>query len=554
MLDPNEQIVLKAAVSYKKNKGTLTVTSKRVGWAAIGAKAFSISVPFANIKAQMQSLPNAAKVMLKLTTTSTDSNSPADNNYTFEFSGPKALQERDAFKDLITQNLTRIRGSSPSTPSNTASPATTPAPSPLPAPVLGGLPGGLSSEIQARLSLLSKNKELQSLHQELVMTTKTVTEAEFWESPYVKRIRQQQLKKDQAVAEGQQKGRSSQMVNLLPGTQEGADVKYTLTSQNIHDIFAQYPSVKRGYDVNVPDKLSEEQFWKRFLASQFFHRSRAGIRATTVPKDDLFDKCMAEEDEENTSVPKSLNATNIHRLIDLASTEEDHVHGGNSPDLTMVPGRTAQSLPLIRRFNRHAMQNKIENEILIEDLEAPEPPNKIVLDIQDTRRYFESQSGGAAANVLESKDSMEVLKDFAQKAMEWQPDITQRLIGKTPAERVMHELTGVIRKKLTRARAKESDAKLPVSIQHKLTAYQSATNEILRHFWASAEPNYRADKNARMVEALRKQQEKARELLALAGPEDNERMIGPVTRAVDKALAEGRKKVLQKKIAPGVAR
>lgn len=50
------------------------------------------------------------------------------------------------------------------------------------------------------------------------------------------------MKKDAASKEGQQKGKSSKMVELRPGQQEGSDVKYTLTSQIIHDIFAQFPS------------------------------------------------------------------------------------------------------------------------------------------------------------------------------------------------------------------------------------------------------------------------------------------------------------------------
>jgi transcription initiation factor TFIIH subunit 1 len=36
----------------------------------------------------------------------------------------------------------------------------------------------------------------------------------------------------------------------------------------------------------------------------------------------------------------------------------------------------------------------VEKAILIEDLVEVPPSEKIILDIQDTRRYFESQSGG----------------------------------------------------------------------------------------------------------------------------------------------------------------
>lgn len=43
--------------------------------------------------------------------------------------------------------------------------------------------------------------------------------------------------------------------------------------------------------------MTEQNFWKRFLASQFFHRSRTGGRSQTTPYDDIFDRCLQEEDD-----------------------------------------------------------------------------------------------------------------------------------------------------------------------------------------------------------------------------------------------------------------
>ena len=40
--------------------------------------------------------------------------------------------------------------------------------------------------------------------------------------------------------------------------------------------------------------------------------------------------------------------------MDLTCTEQDHVETGNGPDSTMKPGRVTESLPLIRKFNRHS--------------------------------------------------------------------------------------------------------------------------------------------------------------------------------------------------------
>jgi transcription initiation factor TFIIH subunit 1 len=57
-----------------------------------------------------------------------------------------------------------------------------------------------------------------------------------------------------------------------------------------------------------------------------------------------------------------------------------------------------------------------------------------------------------------------------------------------------------------------TDIKLPPQVQQKIQSYHSLTNEILRHFWSSYEP-YKAEKNLRMVESLKKQQEKLKEVL-----------------------------------------
>lgn len=57
-------------------------------------------------------------------------------------------------------------------------------------------------------------------------------------------------------------------------------------------------------------------------------------------------------------------------------------------------------IPLLRRFSSkptpetsHA--EEIEKGIIIPELLDEKPPEKIILDIQDTRRYFESQTRGS---------------------------------------------------------------------------------------------------------------------------------------------------------------
>ncbi|KAL1925034.1 uncharacterized protein VTP21DRAFT_4688 [Calcarisporiella thermophila] len=410
-------------------------------------------------------------------------------------------------------------------------------------------------EIEARVSLLKSSKELSSLHQELVQS-KHITEDEFWNSPTVKKIRQRLRNEEQ---QKQTKGKSSAWVDLRPGTEEGGkDVKYTLTPQIINDIFVQYPSVKRAYDRHVPDQLSEVDFWKRFLVSQFFHRSRTGARSSEQ-KDDIFDKCLEEEDEEALSAPKGMKIDHIRRTIDLSATEEDHIVTGNQKDFTMVPGKVTQSLSLIRRFNRHAIQvldatgkkqgqeaNKensdsmaIDDEIILEDLKEAEPPAKVVLDIQDQRRYFESQSGAQLENKTE--DPIAVFNEYRDSFATWQPDLTKQTMDNKTARQVMDKLNSVIKAQVeNRTREKQTDNRISPSILQRILSYQASTNEILRHFWASLEMD-RSGKNARMVEALRKSQEKMNELLIAANAEgaDLDRIktiMQPLNVAVNKAL------------------
>ncbi|CAO3669230.1 unnamed protein product [Umbelopsis vinacea] len=580
MWEPDEQLVLRANTKYKKKDGTLFATSRRVAWQQSGSRQLHPAVPYGHIQVQMQSPATDKNIKLKIVT-----NPPDSKNYVFQFESSRAVAEREAIKSFISESMARARqlaGDKSATPASVAtlttdspssSVASTPAPStpsaqtpsnaPTPAVSSPTLNISRQEEISNRLQLLSKSKELHTLHSELVINGKNVTEEEFWESPYVQKIRQQ-MKKDAASKEGQQKGKSSKMVELRPGQQEGSDVKYTLTSQIIHDIFAQYPSVKRAYDANVPDKLTEQNFWKRFLASEFFHRSRTGSRSTNAVVDDVFDKCLREEDAENLTAPSLAEFDHFKKTIDLSATAEDHNESGNAPDFTMRPG--GKNLPLIRRFNRHAMrvldvpskrrrqdiENKeddITREIIITDLMEEEPPARTVLDIQDTRRYFESQSRNQDSHTLTNGNASSIISSFSEHFRNFEPDLTKHLMTPRVAASVTGSLTEIIKHK-NRHRSMDPDLKLPPQVQQKMLDYHSTTNEILRHFWSSFVP-YKVEKNKRMVESLRRQKDKMNEVLITANSyranlDVIKQALNPLMKAVDTALKSADKRATVK--------
>ncbi|KAI8082394.1 hypothetical protein BDF21DRAFT_262007 [Thamnidium elegans] len=491
MWHPNEQLLLRASVRFKKHDGTLFVTPRRVAWQQQGSSQLTPSIYYNDILGLAQTPDGSAKVLLKIST-----KSPVSKDYTFQFTSVKNIQEREAIKAQITELLARARGLSsastlgtptPITPSSiAASPSPTPqnvnnTASPVPlqqqattnssnqkqnigSPTPGSPKSWRHEEFNDRRSLLTSSRELQTLHKELVVIGKSVDEEEFWSSPYVKRIRQK-LKKDAVSREGKQKGKSSRMVELKPGQQEGSDIKYTLTSQIIHNIFTEFPSVKRAYDTNVPDRMTEQNFWKRFLASQFFHRSRTGGRSQTTPYDDIFDRCLQEEDDENSKPPPMSRLDRIRFDIDLSRTAEDHLESGNAPDFTMRPGREAQSLPLIRRFNKHSsrvlevppsknkrdrstFEEDIEKDIIIKELLNEAPCEKIVLDIQDTRRYFESQTGGQDELKINESDTVNLLNGYKTAFEGWQPEMAKQVMESRLADKVCLELTAIIKRKV----------------------------------------------------------------------------------------------------------
>ena len=340
-----------------------------------------------------------------------------DVKHTFQFTSNNAIQEREVIKGLISHiihdRLLRASGGGASSANGTPGPsggsgaspgassimsdASTPGTPKTPLQARMGGPGpaglrrgvngagGVDVEMQTRRALLAQNRELSLLHTELVVG-KHISENEFWET-------RKSLLRNKAAIDQQQKGQSSAWLDLKPQTGESNDVKYVMTPQVIHSVCQQYPSsksrmtpllyylhrkggknvclqqltlrlfsvfilVKRAYDQFVPDKLSEAEFWKRYFQSRFFHRSRSG-RGANEPDDEIFDKALEEDEEETKSAPKRIKLDHINRLVDLSTTEEDHLESYLTPDGTMNAGKTKESkeaMPLIRRFNRYAQR------------------------------------------------------------------------------------------------------------------------------------------------------------------------------------------------------
>jgi len=123
-----------------------------------------------------------------------------------------------------------------------------------------------------RSSLLAANPGLRTQHHYLVQETQTLSEDDFWKT------HNDLLEEQYARMSGMTKAGSSSLlqshVQLLTG-------RVTLGVEEMRQIFILYPAVHKAYEEKVPLELSDEQFWRKYLESEYFHRDRGRLGAAS---------------------------------------------------------------------------------------------------------------------------------------------------------------------------------------------------------------------------------------------------------------------------------
>ncbi|KAG1832517.1 hypothetical protein EV424DRAFT_1369109 [Suillus variegatus] len=567
-----------AKASYKKQPGTLELTDSLLIWTQEGKKTPAVRVQHPEASSLFCSKEGAAQVRLKLGLV----NDEAGHNFTFTSPSAVAYAEREAFKQELTNIISRNRSAAPTPlpkPTPLSTPAKTPAPIPSTSratsvssdtrtPILSGIDA--ATDFRLRKKVLLSNPELLVLHKELVMSGQ-ITESEFWDG-------REHLLLAEAAAEGQKRGRPGQLVDPRPQTVEGGEVKIVITPQLVHDIFDEFPVVAKAYNDNVPNKLSEAEFWKRYFQSKLFNAHRASIRSSAtqhVVKDDpIFDKYLEKDDDELE--PRRARNEVSDLYINIGATLEDHVETGNEKDVTMQAGRQRGALPLIRKFNEHserllnsalgevppAKRRRIDSgndedddayaQITLNDLRDSEAMSGITLQMQDRERYFEGQLARSASEQAGSEvvDVRAAFTELKHGFRGWETRFSQLRIDKRAGDAALDSMTQNVSARLD-IRTRKTD--FPPTLFRQLTTCQTAANEFLRQFWTSlyppptttssgATPSQSVAKAAKMAGYLSKTREKV-EALVRAGqlegvePERVEVAMKPLLDAVDHALA-----------------
>mmetsp|Transcript_25370 Transcript_25370/g.59413 ORF Transcript_25370/g.59413 Transcript_25370/m.59413 type:complete len:727 (-) Transcript_25370:277-2457(-) len=123
-----------------------------------------------------------------------------------------------------------------------------------------------------RSSLLASNPSLRSQHKYLVEESKTVTEDDFWNT------HSSLLEEEYARISGIARAGTS---SLLQSHLQVLTGRITLGVEEMRQIFIMYPAVHKAYEEKVPLELSDEQFWRKYLESEYFHRDRGRVGAAS---------------------------------------------------------------------------------------------------------------------------------------------------------------------------------------------------------------------------------------------------------------------------------
>jgi len=228
-----------------------------------------------------------------------------------------------------------------------------------------------------RSSLLAANPTLREQHRHLVTETKTVSEDDFWMTH--KNLIEEEYAK---ICGTTRAGTSSLLQSHLP-----LQGRVTLGVEEMRQIFILYPAVHKAYEEKVPLELSDEQFWRKYLESEYFHRDRGRLgtaarnqhgiakkkhktasgktieeedaRAAAVGTDDFFARYDAKIRGESKGGDASARKYGTKLAVgqfDLASTlatERGHLLEGPKDCHPPNIADDSRGASVIKKYNRH---------------------------------------------------------------------------------------------------------------------------------------------------------------------------------------------------------
>lgn len=469
----------------KNEAGVIVLESKYLLWKAQSGN--TQTVDLSSVAGMKATPPTAAKNRILLT----GSSGPL---LKLEFANRDTL---DRARDSIQHAIQSCREPPPETPVKPAS--QTPEPqaaqsTPKKIKKRGQIsfdPKKLLANIDLQRQILEKDKSLLETFKDTVVKG-SLTNEQFWQM-------RMELLVTAAQSSGQQRGAYNVLSTIKPVTGSDNQINLNLTRDKIHDIFEQYPIVRKAYNECVPE-ISESEFWKKFFMSRLFLNLRGERVSSNHPWDPLLDKYI-DEIAKRRKLASQKPSGYVPMFRDVNANSFD-VPGLAPPDPTMKLG-DEYGTSLIRQMNGlskrllsgHARQKQHPATIADYAGEAA----KYDKELQEMVRLDDLEPESAQLNTIDLK----LRADQAQKSGGSGANISSQALDK-----LVHELEAPLNLAITvpihtpeiqqaRQRIKElmtiqaeqniTDIGSGLLDQHEVDLVHATTIEFLRHFWDARE-------------------------------------------------------------------
>ncbi|XP_066257280.1 general transcription factor IIH subunit 1 [Euwallacea similis] len=491
-------LVQVSSVRYKKGDGTLFLMDQRLIWMVENRDTVAVSHAYADIKSQKISPEGKAKVQLQVVLHNGVSS-------TFHFSNknglPAQLADRDRVKDMLQTLLPKFKRK-------------------------------VDKELEEKNKMLSSNPTLLQLYKDLVMT-EVVSSEEFW----AQHAQQYTHKRKQTNQEIGVSG--AFLADIKPQTDGCNGLKYNITPDIIECIFKTYPAVKKKYIENVPNKLSEAQFWTKFFQSHYFHRDRK-----YAENKDLFTECGKIDDQE---MKKDIQAGVKDPLVNLTEFEDKTLgegYGTGTEKPLSTVGTVSQAM--IKRFNQHSImvmkasknkvnentgdipqtsadsfkkdtpeepvdkKRKILEKITYDDLEDNENATNgnVHLNLSKVERYLHGPMPDSVTEYISPSEASQMMRNVIVETRQWQARPHMPNYGLVPPSAATQALGDLSPGgALMRGFQEQSLAQLvPPHIEKEVRNLYLALCELLGHFWKCFPPTSAnsEQKLVKMNEALQR--------------------------------------------------
>jgi transcription initiation factor TFIIH subunit 1 len=556
---------LSAKTLYKtlKQNGNLSIPKdgKAVLWTPdqpAGAPP-SLTIPVQDVSNLQKTPETAKKAMLKIFAKPPSSTDAVDHTFTFTSADARIEIETvtDHIRRMIDDHKKQQLAAASTGPGQSAAMTIANAVSGHRTANVWEDDDRLKTDVRLQQSLMQADPQLQKTFMEaLSVKPDSITNLQFTQQFWASRVH---LLRAHALAQHQDRGKSNVFSDI--GV-VGSGKTVSITSEQIHTIFEQYPLLRRVYDELVPKRYNEASFWKRFFQSQLYLNLRGMKTDDRINrKDEYIDSDQYLNAPELTGLRPTAPELHIPKFFDLEGNEENHSQRkGNKPDNENNQANLEKA-PVIRKLN--ALSEKLmaavrqsdvdvsapigtmeaEYEMLrLRDLEGDPEQQRIVLNIRDQRRFFsDNQSSATEGNPFKNVDQSKAIRSAYKDLTKSFPNPGSGALPIAPFEASEHgaddeseptangathahiQLMKMIsaHRSLTAPIAESSG--LDPQIYERITLTHATSIEFLRQFWSAflSGDSGRANEIAALVDSLTRATER---ILAIASDADSARV------------------------------